>query len=195
MMPNLILASGSFARQSMLKNAGFVFDVMPADIDEIAVKDNFNSAFEELAEELAKQKAIHVSKTSGDAYVVGSDQILIFNDEVLSKAKDTNTAREKLKKLRGQMHTLISSVCVTRGEEVLFENTQEAHLTMHDFDDDFLERYIEGAGDIVTQCVGAYALESTGIQLFSDIKGDYFTILGMPLLPLASFLQGEGMGL
>lgn len=148
-----------------------------------------------MAQELAKQKALHVSKNNIDSYVIGSDQLLAFNGDILSKAKDKKEAREKLKTLRGQMHTLISSVCVTKSNEVVFQNTDEAHLTMNNFDDDFLDRYINEAGDIVTQCVGAYALESTGIQLFSDIKGDYFTILGMPLLPLVSFLQSEGMGL
>lgn len=194
-MANLILASGSFSRKAMLKNAGFAFDVIPADIDEEAIKNNFEGSFETLAEELAKQKALHVSKISGDAYVMGSDQLLVCDDDVLSKAKNKDEALDKLKKLRGKTHTLISSVVVSRGEEILFQNTLQAHLTMRDFDDNFIERYIDGAGDIITQCVGAYALENIGIQLFSDIKGDYFTILGMPLLPLVAFLQDEGMGL
>jgi septum formation protein len=196
-MSSFILASGSFARQGMLKNAGFVFDTVSTDFDEDAIKNSFETSgnFEALAQELAKQKALHVSTINTDQYVIGSDQLLVFNGAILSKAKDTGQAREKLKKLRGHPHALISSVCVTKGDEILFQNTDTAHLTMRDFDDDFLERYCDGAGDIITQCVGAYALESTGIQLFSEIKGDYFTILGMPLLPLVSYLQSEGVGL
>lgn len=194
-MTKLILASGSKARQSMLKNAGFDFDILSADLDEEAIKNNFYGDHAALAQELATQKALYVSKKNPKYYVIGSDQILSFDNDVLSKAKDAQMAREKLLRLKGKMHTLISSVVVAKGEKILFKKTDYAHLTMHSFDEDFLDRYLNGAGDIITQCVGAYALESTGIQLFSEINGNYFTILGMPLLPLVSYLQSEGMGL
>lgn len=194
-MTKLILASGSKARQSMLKNAGFDFDILSADLDEEAIKNNFDGDHAALAQELATQKALYVSKKNPKCYVISSDQILSFDNDVLSKAKDAQMAREKLLRLKGKMHTLISSVVVAKGEKILFKKTDYAHLTMHSFDEDFLDRYLNGAGDIITQCVGAYALESTGIQLFSEINGNYFTILGMPLLPLVSYLQSEGMGL
>ena len=196
MANKFILASGSKARGEMLRGAGFKFDVIPADIDEDAIKDIFSgNKFEDLAHNLSLEKAKAISRENKDFYVVGSDQLLIFNNQVLSKAKNLDSAREKLKHLRGQEHRLTSAVSVVKNEKEIWSSVDCADLTMNDFSDDFLDQYLERAGDILTSCVGSYALESIGIQLFSKIKGDYFTILGMPLLPLSNFLQKEGFGL
>ncbi|NQZ14148.1 MAG: Maf-like protein [Alphaproteobacteria bacterium] len=196
MANKFILASGSKARVEMLRGAGFKFDVIPADIDEDAIKDIFSgNKFEDLAHNLSLEKAKAISRENKDFYVVGSDQLLIFNNQVLSKAKNLDSAREKLKHLRGQEHRLTSAVSVVKNEKEIWSSVDCADLTMNDFSDDFLDQYLERAGEILTSCVGSYALESIGIQLFSKIKGDYFTILGMPLLPLSNFLQKEGFGL
>ncbi|NCT06000.1 MAG: septum formation protein Maf [Alphaproteobacteria bacterium] len=194
----LILASKSKARQEMLRNAGFDFEIKSADIDERQLEVNMkkNGAnFEDIALGLAKEKALYVSGKEKDSFVVGSDQILIFNSEIISKANNTQQAYERLKSFRANSHTLISSVAVARNGSIEWHETGQAKLTMRDFSDDFLNYYIADARDILTSCVGCYALEQKGIQLFEKIDGDYFTILGMPLLPLIGYLQKEGLGL
>lgn len=192
-MSLLVLASKSAARIEMLSRAGLHFDVMPANIDEAAVKRSYGGDMPELlAAELAFQKARHVSELRSSDLVIGSDSILAVGGQVLSKAKDTNDAREKLSFLRGKTHRLISAVSVCRGGAEIWSHTAHSDLTMKHFSDAFLDRYIEEAGDVLTSCVGAYAVEDRGIRLFDKIEGDYFTILGMPLLPLLNFLEGEG---
>ncbi|NCO03749.1 MAG: hypothetical protein GW903_06125 [Alphaproteobacteria bacterium] len=182
----------------MLRNAGFDFEIKSADIDERQLEVNMkkNGAnFEDIALGLAKEKALYVSGKEKDSFVVGSDQILIFNSEIISKANNTQQAYERLKSFRANSHTLISSVAVARNGSIEWHETGQAKLTMRDFSDDFLNYYIADARDILTSCVGCYALEQKGIQLFEKIDGDYFTILGMPLLPLIGYLQKEGLGL
>lgn len=194
---NFILASKSKARQDMLRGAGFDFEINPANIDERKIEDEMTAkgkSFADIALELGKQKALVLSKDSDDL-IIGSDQILVFNDRVVSKADNVDVARERLKSFRGQTHILISSVAVARKNQILWHETAQAHLTMRSFSDEFLESYITNAGDALTNCVGCYALEQLGIQLFENIDGDYFTILGMPLLPLIGYLQKEGLGL
>ena len=191
--PSLILASKSMARISMLCNAGLGFETLPANIDEEAFKDNGTP--QTIAQKLAEEKALHISRGNLDAYVIGADQILSIGGQVLSKAKDKDAARTKLKTLCGKIHTLTSGVSIVRGGKILWSYHDSVHLKMHDFDDVFLEEYMKEAGDILTQCVGAYAIEETGIRLFEHIDGDYFTILGMPLLPLLSKLRTYGYGI
>lgn len=189
----IILASGSRARNEMLKEAGITFQAIPADIDEGALKEKMSgSSLGDIAAALAKSKAMAVSSDHQDAIIIGSDQILSCEGNILSKAKTTDEAREKLQYLRGKTHHLTSAVCVTKAGQVTFEHCDSAALTMNDFDDDFLDDYISKAGDALTSCVGAYALESHGKTLFKEIKGDYHVILGMPLEPLLQFLsQGK----
>ena len=188
----LILASKSHARITMLQNAGLDFEAIPADLDESGIiKAQQNVAPESLAQTLAKAKAIHVAQLNPNAITIGSDQILVYNGQIFEKASNKNAAREKLKTLRGKTHQLISSVAVAKGSNVLWQTNDRADLTMRDFDDAFLARYIKAAGDDLTNCVGGYALEKSGITLFSDIKGNYHTILGMPLLPLLAYLQDD----
>lgn len=190
MMPKLILASGSAARRDMLQSAGLEFGVQPADIDETSVITSLHgSSAQSIAAALAQAKALKIAQDNPDALVIGSDQILECEGQMFEKAKDADEARLKLQTLRGKTHTLISAVCVARGNKILFEAGDEAQLTMHDFDDAFLEGYIAAAGNVLTSCVGAYALEQSGAWLFNDIKGNYHTILGMPLLPLLGYLR------
>ena len=190
----LILASGSFSRRSMLENAGLDFEISPADIDEDALMKAARAAgddFSKIAQKLADEKAIFVSKKNAGALVIGSDQVIECDGALLQKARDKNQAREKLKNLRGKTHHLVSAVSVAQDGKVLWRCTENAALSMHDFDDEFLEHYIERAGDILTLCVGAYAIEGLGARLFEKVDGDHFTILGMPLLPLLNYLREE----
>lgn len=188
--PSLILASGSKARQEMLRESALKFTVMPADIDEDALRQAMGDISpDDIAAELARAKALNVAARNNDALVIGSDQILVCDGEILSKAADVNAARNKLKTLRGKTHRLISAVCVARGDEILFAHAAHADLTMKNFDDDFLEDYISRAGGALTSCVGAYALEAHGADLFSEVNGDYHVILGMPRAPLLEYLK------
>ena len=190
--PDLILASKSQARQTMLRQAGYDFDVVPADIDEDEFK---GGEVEGIAQTLADQKALFISKQYKDKYIIGSDQILVYNNEILSKAGNKKEAIDKIKSLSGQTHHLISAVSVYKNYQSIFQYQDKVSLTMRDLSEGQIHNYIEQAGDVVTQCVGGYALEGLGIRLFEKIKGDYFTILGMPLLPLIQFLNHEGFEL
>ncbi len=187
----LILASKSAARCTMLSNAGFKFEVIPSSVDEISIikemtADDFYA--QGIALELAKRKALDVSKTYPDALVIGSDQMLEFNGQMMGKTKTPEEAKEKLRMLRGNMHSLISAVSVAKDGHSLWQHIDDVHLEMRDFDDEFLDLYCLKAGDALVNCVGGYEFENLGSWLFSSIKGDYFTILGMPLLPLLSYL-------
>lgn len=186
----LILASKSISRANMLHATGVEFEAQPADIDETAVQ-NADATPQEIAETLAAQKALSVSVKNAGTLVIGSDQVLECAGKLLNKAANENEARQKLQTLRGKTHHLVSSVCVAKDNQVLWQTTQSATLTMHDFDDAFLQSYIEKAGEALTRSVGAYELEALGAHLFEKIEGDFFTILGMPLLPLLEYLHTQ----
>ena len=193
--PNLILASGSQARRNMLMAVGLSFDTIPADIDEQSLMNHFldqNSQITEITEELACAKALHVSEQHLDSFVIGSDQTLEFEGQLLSKACDENEAREKLCMLRGKTHLLHSSVCVMHKGRKVFLYTDTARLTMHDFDDQFLDKYMTKNADVLVSCVGSYDIEGLGAWVFEDVQGDHYTVMGMPLLPLLSFLREKG---
>ncbi len=195
----LILASKSVTRQNMLRATGLDFEAFPADLDEDSIKKEqlkTEASPQDIARILACEKALLIANKFPDALVIGSDQILQYEDKIMDKAANIEEAREKLTILRGKTHNLISAVTVVKNDEILWQDVQSAFLTMHDFNDQFLEAYIEEAGEALTRSVGAYELESIGAQLFESIEGDYFTILGMPLLPLLTYLrQEQGIGL
>jgi septum formation protein len=193
----LILASQSKGRYNMLKSAGITFKVVKPVLDEMAMVHDMmrhNTTKEKLtpefiALELAKKKALSVARKNPDALVIGSDQILVIDGKMMSKAKNRAEAEQKLKFLRGKTHRLISAVTVAKAETIFWSHESEAQLTMHDFNDEFLKKYCDAAGEALTHAVGAYEIEGAGVWLFSDIKGDQFTIMGMPLLPLLSYLR------
>jgi septum formation protein len=197
MPSSLILASASPSRRQLLASAGLVFAIEPAGVDEEEVKRSLapRAAPQELAETLAEMKAVRVSAKQPDAMVVGADSTLACNGRMFDKPPTMEAARKQLLTLRGQTHELFSSVVVARGGTRLWHWNERARLTMRSFNESFLDTYLSRAGEPVLGSVGAYQLEGLGAHLFTRVDGDYFTILGLPLLPLLSFLSGHGIGL
>ena len=194
----VILASASAVRADMLRNAGVTFEVQAADVDEDSIRRSLETEAGEanpsdVAVVLAQTKAMTISQQNPGALVIGADQILVCDGEIYAKPATKDAARDQLVDLRGKTHSLISAAACARGGEVLWYHDQTAHLTMRDFSNEFLGTYLADAGVSVTKSVGAYQLESLGIQLFSAVEGDYFTILGLPLLSLLEFLRTQNI--
>jgi septum formation protein len=189
----LVLASSSKVRARLLRDAGVSFEAVGSDVDEDEIKQRHaDMDVESLARALAKAKAAAVARLKPDAFVIGADQILECEGRRFDKPKDMSGASGHLKYLRGRTHRLVTAVVVRRGAVNLWENVSEPRLTMRSFSDSFLADYLKCAGNAVLSSVGAYQLEGLGAQLFEHIEGDYFSILGLPLLPLMSFLRSEG---
>jgi septum formation protein len=188
----LILASGSKTRQALLKNAGLQFLAVPAAVDERAIEENLPLAGRDpvsVARHLALAKAIEVSQRHPGAYVIGCDQTMSLGDRIFHKAASPDEARDTLTQLRGKAHFLNSAVCLVRDGELLWSEVVRACMQVRDFSDAFLDGYMERNGETILSSVGCYQLEGEGIQLFDAIGGDYFTILGLPLLPLLEALR------
>jgi septum formation protein len=186
----LVLASRSAARAALLVAAGIAVEVLPADVDERGIE--AKAAAQDagaVAALLAREKARAVAALRPGRLVLGADQTLALGARRFSKPGDRAAAKEQLRTLRGKTHALHSALTLMRDGEVLFEHADMARLTMRSFSDEFLRQYLDAAGDAVTASVGGYQLEKPGIQLFERIEGDYFTILGLPLLPLLDFLR------
>ncbi|MFL4977520.1 MAG: Maf family protein [Xanthobacteraceae bacterium] len=189
----LVLASRSAVRRAMLGAAGIPVEVSPADVDERAIETEFGSTrAEEVAALLARSKAMTVAARMAGRIVLGADQTLALDAGRFSKPAERAQAREQLLALRGRTHTLYSAVAIVRDGTILHECIAVARLTMRSFSDEFLERYLDEAGQAVTASVGAYQLERIGIHLFDRIEGDHFTILGLPLLALLAFFRQRG---
>ncbi|WP_208976001.1 Maf family protein [Pseudovibrio exalbescens] len=195
MMKELILASGSAVRASLLKNAGLSFEVDPAKVDERALEEPMlqgGASPSEIAQELARAKALDVSAHRPGKLVIGADQVLDFEGQRLTKPENLEAARRQLVAFSGKVHSLHSAVCVAHDGQVVWETISTAELSVRELSSAFLDEYIDRAGEKILSSVGAYQLESLGVQLFDRIEGDYFTVLGLPLLPLLDFLRSEG---
>jgi septum formation protein len=188
----LVLASQSEIRGKMLAAAGLRFEIRPANIDEreVEVKAGVSDAAA-AARLLARAKAQAVSEQRPGHLVLGADQTLARGAARFSKPADRDKAIEQLRSLRGRTHELHSAVALVRDGTVLFDCVDTARLTMRDVSDRFLSDYLDMAGDAALHSVGAYQLEGIGIHLFEKVEGDYFTILGLPLMPLLKFLRQE----
>jgi septum formation protein len=194
----LVLASGSAARKALLEAAGLTFDVVPAQIDEAAIRtaileETMGAEASDIASVLAAEKARAVSELHREALVIGADQVLVLGGKIFSKAETMLEAREHLTMMRGRTHDLVSAVALARNGVVHWQTLAVAGMTVRDFSDEFLGAYLERMGDRALASVGCYELEGTGVQLFERIEGDYFTILGIPLLPLLQRLRDEEM--
>jgi septum formation protein len=194
----IVLASASRARREMLAAAGIAFTVEPADVDEEAIRrrlaaDEAPAGPLEVAEILARAKAEDVSGKHAGTLAIGADQVLALGAEILTKPEDDAAARATLLKLRGRTHELHSAVAFAENGIVTWAHAATARLTMRAFSDAYLDEYLLRAGDRTGQSVGAYELEGLGVQLFERIEGDYFTILGLPLLPVLAELRARGI--
>lgn len=190
----LVLASASPFRRRMLEAAGVSFQVVPAEVDEPAIRRHMPAGnLAPVADALAQAKAVAVSKALPEALVIGADQVLAFGDELLSKPKDLNEARQQLKKLRGKVHHLHTAVALAEAGRVVWSHLETARLVMRAFSDGFLDRYLADMGPAVCHTVGGYEIEGRGIQLFERIEGDFFTIIGLSLLPLLAELRARGV--
>jgi len=196
MTPILILASGSATRAQMLRDAGIPFDQIPGRIDEESVKHSAKAeglSASDTAEMLAELKAQQISRKQPGGLVLGADQILEVDGRFLSKPDDRAAAREQLWDLRGREHRLVTSAVLVRDGTRLWHATQIARLTLRAFTEDALDQWLDHAGDAVTSSVGGYQIEGPAAQLFARIHGDWFAILGLPLLPLIGILVEHGV--
>lgn len=189
-----MLASASQVRAKLLTAAGVPHVIDPAQVDEDEIKHalRLEGAPPSLvAETLAETKAQQVSNRHAESLVIGADQVLALGDRLFDKPADLPGARDQLLTLRGHRHTLYAGICVVQRGRRIWHTNNAAHLTVRNFSDTFLDEYLTAVGPAACQSVGGYQLEGLGAQLFSRIEGDYFTILGLPLLPLLDFLRGH----
>ena len=194
----VVLASRSRIRAEILANAGVAVAVRPAAVDEEAIRAEAAAgeaviAPHELAMRLAEAKARAASAAHPGAFAIGADQVLSLNGEVFSKPPTLEAATDQLRRLRATTHRLDSAFACVRDGKLLAGETDSAVLTMRSFSDEFLDAYIAKAGPGIVDSVGGYQLEGLGAQLFERIEGDYFTVLGLPLLPLLAVLRGHGL--
>jgi septum formation protein len=194
--PPLILASTSKVRARLMKAAGLAFTVQSPGLDEDIMRQAIGStgslAPQDVAEVLARAKAEAVSGLMREAFVIGADQVLAVGDRILNKPDTMEKARAELLDLSGKTHALHSAVAVARNGATVWAHGETSILTMRVLSPQFIGRYLAAAGEEVLSSVGAYQLEGLGIQLFAKVEGDYFSILGLPLLPLLDALRREG---
>ncbi len=195
MAERIILASASSARQKMLADAGIAFTSQVARIDEETAKNSLIAEGADprsIADMLAELKANRISTKEQDALVIGSDQVLAFEGKLVSKPTSIDEARGQLCQLRGKRHSLLSAAVIALNGQVIWRHVGQTRLWMRDFSDDYLKEYLNRLGDEALSTVGSYKLEAEGVRLFSRIEGDYFTVLGMPLIEILNYLADRG---
>ncbi|WP_411889467.1 Maf family protein [Yoonia sp. SDW83-1] len=195
MTDQIILASGSDIRATLLRNAGVEFAVQVARIDEDAVRQSLlaeDASPRDIADALAEMKAQRVAARNPDALVIGCDQVLAQGRTLPSKPTSKEEALAQLHAMRGQSHQLLSAAVIYDGDGPVWRHVGIVRLHMRDASDDYLEDYVDRNWDSIRHSVGAYKLEEEGVRLFTRIEGDYFNVLGLPLLELLSYLTVRG---
>lgn len=195
MSERLILASGSEIRAQLLRNAGVAVDIVPARIDEEAIRAALEAEAatpRDVADTLAELKAQRIAAKHPDALVIGCDQVLAFGQNILSKPETPEIALAQLKSLRGQKHQLLSAAVIYGEGKPLWRHVGVVRLHMRDASDAYLADYVARNWNSIRHSVGAYKLEEEGVRLFTRIEGDYFNVLGLPLLELLSYLTLRG---
>ncbi len=194
--PALVLASASRTRAALLRDAGLAFETVPAAVDEAAVKQKLRregASAERVAGALAEMKAARIAADRPGTLVLGADQVLDIDGALLDKPADRAAAAGHLQRLSGKRHRLVSAAALLRGGERIWDCTDSASLVMRPLSARFIAAYLDAAGDDALDSVGAYRLEGLGAHLFASVEGDFFTILGLPLLPLLGFLRSDGV--
>lgn len=195
MVFSLLLASASPVRRALLENAGLSVEVEPARIDEAALRDSLlaeGAKPRDIADALAEMKALRVSQKKPDRLVLGCDQVLDLGGEILAKPASIDEARAHLLSLRGRRHELLSAAVLCESGAPVWRHVGRAGMTVRPFSEAWLDGYLSRNWPDIAGCVGAYKLESEGVRLFSRVEGDYFTVLGLPLLDLLAFLTLRG---
>ncbi|NBE07307.1 Maf family protein [Paragemmobacter ruber] len=194
-MTRLILASASTIRHDLLRRAGIAVEAMAARVDEEQIRAALEAEGakpRDVADTLAEMKARKLAERHGDAVVIGCDQVLEFEGEVWGKADSPDAARAQLRRLRGKEHKLISAVVLYEREKPVWRHVGEVRLTMRPFTDDYLDEYLARNWDEIRHCVGGYQLEGEGVRLMARVEGDFFSVLGLPLVPLLTYLGQRG---
>jgi septum formation protein len=189
----LIVASKSSGRARLLHNAGVPFIAVDSGLDERSIEKSLTLTPPELALRLALEKSKAASRSHANRIVLGADQVMALEETVLHKATSREGAIAQLKQMRGRRHRLHSAVALVRDGEALFSHVSSATIAMRDFSDDTLGDYADAMGDRLLQTVGAYEIEGIGINLMESMDGDYFTIVGLPLLPLLAYCRSAGL--
>ena len=185
----ILLASGSKTRANILKNAKIPFQIVEHGVDEEEVKISYsNLTPQDIAIKLSEIKAIKPSLKFTNNFVIGCDQVLEFNSILINKAADMHEAKNQLLELQGKSHKLITSITVAKNSSVVWKHNDVANITMRSLNEKQIDEYLNSIDKNILGCVGVYAIEQEGIKLLNKIEGDYFSILGLPLLPLTQFL-------
>lgn len=194
MIPNIILASGSAVRRQILTGAGLDYDVIVKPVDEAAIKASMLSdgaKARHIADALAEAKSLRVSRTA-PGLVIGADQIMEMDGKIFDKPKDMQEARARLLDMRGKAHKLIGAVVISESGMPVWRHASKTVLTVREFSEGFLDEYLSHEGEDILSCVGGYKFEGRGAQLFSHVEGDFFSILGLSLLPVLDYLRTRG---
>ncbi len=193
-MTRIVLASGSEIRRQIMDSAGLDFDVVVKPVDEAAIKSAMlteGAKIRDIADALAESKARKVSMVE-PGLVIGADQIMEMDGRLFDKPADMDAARERLIEMRGKTHHLIGAVVICENGQPVWRHMSKTTLTVREFSEAFLDKYIEAEGEALTKSVGAYRFEGRGAQLFSNVDGDFFSILGLSLIPVLDYLRERG---